>query len=146
MSKSVELADAVVDLINAKTNYIFGVVAKRRRVPFDAIDKLLRTPQVSVFQGPKKAEIITRGSFLRTYKTVVAVQKKLGSDPEADRNEEVDMLSTLVEQIETQVEGEDLAGLSFLSFNEEQEEDAYGIEALRSLGCFAVPIFLQYQG
>jgi hypothetical protein len=144
---SSELAQALVDFLNGET-FSIDFTAARRAVPFWTLDELGNELRVSVFTGTKRTERITRGSFQKTYKPIVAVQKKLPAGDESELQTESDALQELVDEIEESLEVADFQvgdnKYTFQSFNEEQEEDSYGIEALRSFGVFAVPIVLEY--
>jgi hypothetical protein len=144
---SSELAQAIVDFLNGET-FSIDFTAARRAVPFWTLEELGDELRVSVFTGTKRTERITRGNFQKTYKPIVAVQKKLPAGDEAELQQASDDLQQLVDEIEEVFETADFEvggnRYTFQSFNEEQEEDSYGIEALRSFGVFAVPIVLEY--
>ncbi len=144
MARSVALAEAIVQRINAG-QYDVTFEARRRAVPFYSIDEMAGL-EVSVFTGTRAAERYTReeDGLLRTYKPVVAIQKKLTGGDDAAKLAESDQLQGVVEAIEEQIQDVDLLGMSFVGFGEEQDEDAYGVEALRSLGVFAAIIITEY--
>jgi len=144
MSKSAELAQAIVDAINAATLPI-AVDAKRRSTPFSEDDQELADVQVSVYVGTKATSQNTRGTRLKVYKPVVTVTKRLTNAADAIQTEEADQLIDLVNAIEEAV-GVTLAGCGFQKFDEEQDRDSYNMAALQLSGCFAVPIVLEYWG
>ncbi len=99
---------------------------------------------VLVFTGSSKLERVTRGSYAQTYKPIIAVQKAL-TDVTLEGNEAiVDQLEELVEQIETVLEDEDLADLSFQGFDDDQDREAYNVEALQNLSFFTTAIQVEY--
>ena len=153
MSVAVTLANAIVNRLNSVT-FSQRFTATRRIVPFmKPDDAALRSVQVYVLANVRKAERRTRHDFARTYKPIVVVQKRLtaGAD-EAIETDEVDDLQTLVEEIEEALEDEDYIAnqlppalqLSFVGFDEEQDRDAYGLEAMKDHRVFATAITLEY--
>lgn len=147
-SKSVELANAIVGALNDDaTSFVLNFQAKRRAAPLTERE-LDDEPglTVSVFTGAKKAERVTRGSYQRNYKPIIAIQRKLDGGTYEANLILADKLEQLSEQIETRLEDEDLADLSFVGFDEELDREPYNAEAMRDLGFFAVAITLEYTG
>ena len=153
MSVAVTLANAIVNRLNSVT-FSQRFTATRRIVPFmKPDDAALHSVQVYVLANTRKAERRTRHDFARMYKPIVVVQKRLtaGAD-EAIETDEVDDLQTLVEEIEEALEDEDYIAnqlppalqLSFVGFDEEQDRDAYGLEAMKDHRVFATAITLEY--
>jgi hypothetical protein len=143
MSKSVELANAIVERINTG-HYQKQFKARRLAVPIVEAEKLTDL-LVAVFTGTLTTTQITRDTFERTYKPIVTVQKRL--QPGSDAAQEVaqaDELQNLVEEIEERLAGSDLARLSFLGFEEGDERDTYGLEPMRDHKVFAASITLHY--
>ncbi len=149
MSRSVDLADAIVELLNSEdAEWSLEFVALRRAVPIFDFAKLTDL-QVSVFSGTRSADRRTRSEFGKVYKPTVSIAKKLRGGNDSQRLTESDSLQTLAEEIEALLESDDnaeLAGLNFQGFNEnELERDSYSIELLRSESVFEVIIGLQYE-
>jgi hypothetical protein len=148
MSKAVDLANAVVTALN-DAGLSIGFEAKRRAVPFMATDKALQTLQVSVFTNTRSAVLASRAGFIHTYKPVISLVKKLAAAEDDARLVEVDGLTDLASEIETVIQNYDwqtAVQLTFMGFDEEQDRDTYGIEPLRTAGCFALPMLLEFQG
>lgn len=144
MSTAVILANAIVEHLNACT-YSQEFEAKRRMVPFLQREEMADNVYVSVFTGVRSSDLATRGSMLNRYKPVIAVQKKLAASEDAARVEESDALQTLTEEIEQSLQEMDpIDEIELISINEEDDADTYGIDALRNLGIFSVPIVLEY--
>jgi hypothetical protein len=148
MSKAIDLADAIVTLLNTATDYSMQFEARRRTVPIVKVDDpLLKTVQVSVFTGVRSADRRSRRGFANVYKPVIAVQKKLDSQDEAGRLAESDALQGFVEEIETELEAidEPLVGLGFIGFDESAaERDSYSADLLRANGIFAAILGLEF--
>lgn len=145
-SKSVELADAIVAALNDPTNgFVLTFEARRRAAPFHVSEiEQLSTLNVSVFTGSVKSERSTRASFAKTYKPFVAVQQKLGGASDEDNLAIADKITELSEQIVELLEQEDLAGLSFVATDDEQDREQYSSEALRDLNVYTVAIGFEY--
>lgn len=150
MSVASDLCDALVVALNSPARkYTMQFQAERRAVPMVEADfRSLGTVKVYVLANTRKAERrVQRGvnAFRRTYKPVVVVQKKLtGSNSPAAQLAESDALQVLVEEIEHELEDVSPLDMNLLGFNEDQDADVYGIEALRRAGVFTVPITLEY--
>ncbi len=148
MSVATDLCDAIVDTLNA-ADLSMAFTAERRAVPFAEADfKTLRTVQVYVLANTRKSERRCRGgdnTFRLTYKPVVIVQKKLTPGTTVSQQlAESDELQGLAEEIESALALVSLVDLNFLGFNENQDSDVYGVEAMRSAGVFTVPITVEY--
>ncbi len=145
-SVRVDLADAIVDLLNDGGNqFILTFVAQRKSAPLTAIElSELKDLSVLVFTGSSKLERVTRGSYGKTYKPIVAIQRLLTDETPEGNEAIVDQLEELVEQIEAVLEDEDLADLSFVGFDDEQDREAYNAEALQNLSFFTTAIQLEY--
>jgi hypothetical protein len=141
-AKNVELADAIVDLLNEEV-FPIPFHAHRKVVPFDDVQDI-REVQVVVFTGPVAAVRITRGEFQRTYKPTVAVLQKIEPGDESTQLLQCDGLQNLVALIEERLTDEDLVDLTFQGFDEEQDRDPYNVEMLKALGAFATAITLTY--
>lgn len=148
MSAASDLCDAIVIALRGGT-YSMAFDPARRATVFSEDDiEDLESLQVYVLTTTRKAERrVQRGpnALKRTYKPVVIVQKKLSAEgDEAAQLAEADQLQTVVEEIEDVLGLTEMDELNFISFNEEQEADAYGIDTLRQAGVFAVAITLEY--
>lgn len=150
IAKTVELSEAIVAAINSHEGlvaYEVAFFAERRSVPFDNV-KDLAGLRVVVFDGVKSAERTgrsgTANAFTRTYKPTIAVLQKIPSTSDGDRKTLIDRNQIVVEQIEDVLEDLDLAGLTFVGFDEEQDRDPYNVETLKANGCFVVAIGLEY--
>ncbi len=146
MSKSVDLADAIVALLNDEDNsYSLPFQAERRAAPF-SVNELenLKEVQVAVFTGAKKSERVTRESFAKTYRPIVAVTQYLDANDRDVEQAQADKLEQLVEEIEDILEDEDLVDLSFVSFDEESDRAPFSDEALQNLRVFVTAITLEY--
>lgn len=156
MSKSVELAEALTALLNDKDQavgvlggdgYSMPFEAKRRAAPFTVTElEELKVVQVAVYTGAQSRERQTRGKYRHTYKPIISIQQYADGRSEADVLTKVDALEGLVEEIYTVLEKSDLdlAGLSFLAFDDEEDREAYNADALKTLKVFVTDIELEY--
>lgn len=153
-AKSVELADAIAALLNDQevvaealgNGFSLSFEAKRRAAAF-AVEELeeLRDVQVSVFTGATRRERLTRGSWKHTYRPIIAIQKYMPGRDEPSELAQIDSLELLFEEICTVFENDaDLAELSFVSFDGEDERDPYNYDALGQLKVFSTIIELEY--
>lgn len=137
------LAQAIVDWLNDPArNFSITFRAERRAIPIERAEELA-TVKVSVFAGTTKAERISRAEFQKTFRPVVAIQKRVMAASESQRLEEYDNLIALVDEIQNALIN-DYTGYSFVGFDNEQERDSYAVQALREHGCFATAIVLEY--
>lgn len=145
-SKSVELRDAIADLLNDDDNdFAMAFEALPRTAPLTETEVgELQTVGVYVFTGSVKAVRVQRRRFERTYKPVIAVYHPLNRPNETLNLELTNQLQELIEQIEAVVEDSDLADLSFVGFDEEEDREPYNAEAARTLSFFASAITLEY--
>ncbi len=141
------LADAIVVFLNQDfRDYSRQFVAERRAVPFTKPEQL-GTVKVSVFAGTKKAKRASRDRrhpFQHTYKPVIVVQKKLIAGDDPSQLAELDELTDFADELELSLQTAEFEGVALENFDEEQDKDTYGLEALRDHGCFATAITLQY--
>lgn len=148
--KSAEIAIAIVDALNDPANAPAGgwampFLAERRAAALTENEvHEAQDARVMVFTGTKKTERATRRSFARTYKPIVSVQRLLGGATREANLAIVDTLELLTEQIESVLETKDMAGLSFVAFDAEQDRDAYSPEAMQGMDYFAASINLEY--
>lgn len=142
-AKATELAEAIVEALN-EAEQPQAFTARRRVTPVTDIQEL-QTLDVSVFTGARNARLASRAGFVRIYKPVVVVQKKLTPTNETARLAEEAQLQTLVEWIEqTLADSGPLAECGLQSFDEENDRDSYNVDALRLMGAFVVAIGLEY--
>lgn len=146
MSTSVDLANAIVELLNdADNEFSLPFTAARRSAPFTVNElEQLHSVVVAVFTGAKKSERATREHFSRTYRPVVAVTQYLDATDQNTEQSQADALEQLVEEIEDVLEDQDLADLSFVSFDEEGDRAPFSDEALQNLRVFVTAITLEY--
>lgn len=145
-AKSIELADAIVALLNNEGNeFALAFKAERAFGPLTEAElEECNEVRVMVFPGARRSERATRGSFAKTYQPVIGVQRPLKeTTPEANQ-ELAAKLTELVEQIEDVISDEDLAGLSFDTLDGEQYAELYNAETLRDLSFFAAAIAPEY--
>lgn len=148
MSSSVELADAIVGLLNDPTNdFSFEFTAERRSAPLTTEElSELSNVKVYVFTGTTAKERLTRAQFQVRYKPIVVVQRPLDGTSQSGEQQSVDQLETLVEEIENVITDEDQGSLHFVGFDEENDRDPYDALALADLKVFARAITPEYLG
>ena len=142
MSVTTDIADALVNHLNG-TGFACPFTAVRLAFPkatVTAADGVL----VSVFVGPRTAEVFSRGTYQRGYIVYLVVQKKIDA-VDAEQSTEIDALADLVEAIETAVEGVDMAGIANIGYDESVERLPYNLEAIRQAGVFAAIVGLSYE-
>ena len=143
---SIDLADAIVELLNDDSNsYVMSFKAERALAPLteEELEKAGEV-RVLVFPGARRREPATRGHSAKSYQPVVGIQRAL-KEATPESNEELSVkLTELVEQIEDVLDGEDLAGLSFVNMDGEQYSEIYNAEAMRDMSFFAAAIQLEY--
>ncbi len=145
-SKNVELANAIVAKLNdGTTEFEFAFAAVKREAPYSTKDiQDLAEVVVSVFTGTLRAVRTGRKHWEKTYKPAVVIQRYLNGET-AEANEAiVARLHTLAEQIEDLLEDEDLADLSIVGLNEDQDRPPYNVEMLMDNNVFNVAVVPEY--
>lgn len=146
-SKRGDLADALVDLLNDEENeFVLQFEAAKRSAPLTAIElRKADGVQVFVFTGSSKSERVERKRFSKTYKPVISIQRALKEATAESAEAVVEQLNELVEQIEEKIEGtSSLAGLSLESLDDDQDREAYNVEALADMNFYATTIQPEY--
>jgi len=150
-SKTVELAAAIVDLLNREPEgdeeeFVLQFDAQRQHAPLTAFELVeLDEVRVSVFTGSTKSERVERKRFSKSLKPIVAVQRGLNLETPEANVAMVDKLQELVEQIEARIASESqLAEMSFEGFEEDQDREPYSPEVMSTLNAFVSAIQLEY--
>jgi hypothetical protein len=146
-AKTIELADGIVALLNAAAPSMEFQFQASRAVAVSTLLELqeLKDLRVSVFTGSVKRVRGTRKHFDKTYKPVIAIQRKFdGGSPE--QNLVLDArLELLEEQIVAALENVPIAGLAMMQCDEEQDKENFSAEAAFAVNVFASSITLTYQ-
>ena len=106
----------------------------------------LDATKVSVFDGPRRSERVTRGEFDYSEIVYVVVQKKVAADTEEGRGE-VRRLLDLLREIETHFETQntELGGVfSFHDFDEGTERLPFSLDELRTSSVFSTVVGLRF--
>ena len=151
-SVGVDLAEAVTAWLNDVDNapdggWVQSFEAERTAAQLSLAElESLNNLRVLVFSGPVRAERVGRKGqpFKKTYKTTVAVHRRLDHGTYAANLELADQLVELTEQIETQLEDADFDDLSFVAFNEEQYNDAYSADVMQTANLFVHAVTLEH--
>lgn len=104
-SKTTEIADEVVDFLNA-IDFEVSVTISRALIPIVKFEDL-QTLQVIVIPRGRSTELLTRGKIEKKHKIEVGIQKKLSNPNDSD---EVDPIGYFVEQVEESFFGVTLSG------------------------------------
>lgn len=152
-SKNVELADAIVELLNRsqaaeEEPYEFSFSAVRKAMPLTESElENLQTVEVMVFTGSVKAERrVQRGpaAFKRTYKPIVVIQRRLAEGTEEANLAIADKLIKLSDQVSARLLGRELKDLHFIGFDDAQDRQEYNVEMMRDYGVFSVVRTFEY--
>ncbi len=152
-SKNVELADAIVELLNRPNSteeepYEFSFEATRKALPLTESElEGLKEVVVMVFTGSVKAERrVQRGdaAFKRTYKPIVVIQRRLTEPTEEANLVIADKLMQLSDQLSERLLGKELKDLHFIGFDDGQDRQEYSTEMMRDYGVFSVARTFEY--
>lgn len=149
-STSRELVQAIVAKLNAEPGagedeYVLQFTAVAASAPLTETElQEVSGVQVMVFAGSRKRERITRGRSATSFRPVIGIQRPINLETTEANEALVADCQHLLEQIEERLDGVNLAGLTYLSLDDEQFTEFYNAEALRDLSYFAAAIELEY--
>lgn len=142
----VALADAICERINGGTYDGWTFEATREFEPAYELDDMA-TVKVSVIPAAKESKFGSRGESDRTYTVDVAIQKKLASQSQSDRRDELDDLTGLVSAIEQRLDrvGYSRDNTRTAKWIGSQIDPLWVEEHLREFGQFSSVIRLTYR-
>lgn len=146
-AKTVELANGIVAVLNAAAPTMQFNFTATRAVAAMTLAELqeLSAIRVSVFTGSVKHVRSTKKEFDKTYKPVVAIQRKFdGGTQEANLQLDAD-LELLREQIIEALKNTNIAGCAAMEIDEEQDVETCSAEAAQAINVFASSVTLTYQ-
>lgn len=137
------LAQLVADKLNSAT-FTASFQAKRLLFP-DASVPDLDFVRVSVFDGPRTSERVTRGVWAYTDLVFVLLQRKLAAE-ESHVTEEVQVWIDFLREIETYFEDPDLVvgDYTFMRFDESAPRAPFSLDELRSSGVYVAAVGLEF--
>jgi hypothetical protein len=144
----VTLSQQVVDLINteaAAEKWPIQFEAVRRTFPIQSIQDL-DTVHVSVFDGARSSELITRGEWQHLKTIFVVIQKKIPAESPTS-TEETDDLVDLLERIESLFEtlpAGTIADWEFSQFDEGSDRLPFNVLILQDESTFAAVVGLDF--
>ena len=142
------LSQWVTDLINigaADGGWPIQFQAVRRTFPIQSIQDL-ELVHVSVFDGPRSSELLTRGEWVHTKTVFVAIQKKIPAE-KATATDETDGLVDLLERIEKLFEdlpAGTITGWEFSQFDEGSDRIPFAPALLQDSATFATIVGLDF--